>query len=86
MFSAWVQRWINQIAHVGWAGFLTLLLAGHIRLAYAALAVFLFASIKEAVFDPLTETKAEQGSGWEDWAFWLLGIGLGALSLLVKWR
>ena len=80
MFSAWVKKWINQFAHVGWGAFLTLLLALHIGRLNAALAVVAFASIKEGIFDPLIETMAEQGNGWVDWAFFLVGIGLGLLS------
>jgi hypothetical protein len=82
MFSAWVQKWINQFAHVGWGAYLIMMLSRHMTLYHAAMLVFFFATIKEAVFDPLTETKTEQGSGLEDWVFWMLGLGLGALSLL----
>lgn len=83
MFSAWVQKWINQIAHVGWGAFLTLALGLHINFRWAILAVFLFASFKEAIFDPMTETKVEQGSGWEDWRFWMTGILLAVIVVLL---
>ena len=83
MFSAWVQKWINQIAHVGWGLALTLALGLHINFFFAIVGVFLFASVKEAVFDPITETVAEQGSGWQDWAFWLLGIALAILAVAI---
>lgn len=74
MFSAWVQKWINQLAHIGWGGFLALAIGQHFKFKYAMLAVMVFAAAKEGIFDPLTETKAEQGSGWEDFGFWVLGV------------
>lgn len=77
MFSAWVQKWINQIAHVGWGAFLFMALHQHIAGWRAMVVVFAFATIKEAIFDPMTETLAEQGSGLQDWAFWILGLILG---------
>lgn len=93
-FSDWVNKWINQLAHVGWGAFLALLLsealpAGHHHIpVYALLLVTAFATIKEAVFDPLTETLVEQGSGLEDWVFWMLGNLSGVVSflLLAHWR
>jgi len=80
MFSAWVAKWINQFAHVFAGAYLTLFLSLHLVRWQAALAVLAFASIKEGIFDPLIETMAEQGNGWVDWAFFLVGIGLGLLS------
>lgn len=86
-FSDWVEKWISQISHVGWGAFLTVALALHLPARHAAweaaLVVLTFATLKEGVFDPLTETIAEQGSGIEDWAFWILGIGLGVAVFLV---
>jgi hypothetical protein len=91
-FSQWVDKWVAQMAHLGWGSFLALLLSEalptshHIPL-FALWLVTAFATIKEAVFDPLTETLAEQGSGLEDWAFWMLGnlIGSGSFLLLQHW-
>ena len=83
-FSDWVQKWINQMAHVGWGAYLVMVLGLHISHVWALLAVLGFAGIKEAVFDPLTETKTEQGSGIEDWLFWALGALIGFLSLIVR--
>lgn len=34
-----------------------------------------FAAVKEAWFDPRYETVETAGSGFEDFAFWLAGIG-----------
>lgn len=79
-FSIWYQKWRDQISHIGWGAFLTLAFAHHVGVWFAALYLFIVASLKEAVFDPLVETKALQGSGWVDWAFWCLGIGLGILA------
>jgi hypothetical protein len=90
-FSDWVQKWINQLAHIGWGSFLALLLSEAIPCRHIPLIAFLlvtlFATIKEAVFDPLTETSTEQGSGLEDWVFWMLGnlIGIGSFLLLAHW-
>jgi hypothetical protein len=81
-FSDWVTKWINQLAHVGWGAFLTLGIAQHTHWYYAAGVVLTFATLKEGVFDPLTETKALQGSGWQDWAFWCLGIAVGLIPLI----
>jgi hypothetical protein len=83
-FSDWVDKWIAQLAHVGWGGALTLAIGLHTRARYAAIVVILLASAKEGIFDPITETKAEQGSGWEDWAFWVVGIIFGALNLWLR--
>ena len=83
MFSNWVQKWINQIAHVGWGAYLTLVFGLHMRALYAAAIIIGFAAVKEGIFDPLTETKQLQGSGWEDFGFWMAGIGLGIGSLLL---
>lgn len=82
MFSAWVQKWINQIAHVGWGAYFVMMLSQHLTVGHAALVVLIFATVKEGIFDPLTETVAEQGSGLQDWAFWVLGIVLGIVSFL----
>jgi len=81
-FSDWVNKWINQMAHLGWGAFLVLALARHTHLWIALLAVVVFAAFKEGVFDPLTETKTLQGSGWVDFAFWCAGVGLGWLAWL----
>jgi hypothetical protein len=78
-FSDWVQKWINQIAHVGWGAFLLLAINLNVPLKWAVLAVAAFATIKEFIFDKLTETPAEQGSDLQDWAFWWAGIILGVL-------
>jgi hypothetical protein len=81
-FSDWVTKWINQLAHVGWGAFLTLAISQHTHTYYAALAVLAAATVKEAIVDPLTETVALQGSGFEDWAFWCLGIAVGLIALI----
>ena len=83
-FSQWVAKWINQFAHVGWGAYLTLALGLHFHALVAGLSMLVFASVKEGIFDPLTETKSLQGSGWQDWAFWLVGIGIGILSLRLR--
>lgn len=80
-FSGFVSRWIYQFAHIGWGGFLTLLLERHIG-SYGVLIILVLAGLKEAVLDPATETKVVQGSGWEDFFFWAVGVGLG----FVAWR
>lgn len=80
-FSDFVSKWIYQLAHAGWGAFLTLVLARHIG-AYGVLIVLVFAGLKESVFDPATETPQLRGSGWEDFFFWSVGIGLGFAS----WR
>jgi len=81
MFSAWVQKWINQIAHVGWGAFLFLAVYVHLGVWPATIITVVFAAAKEGIFDPLTETKAEQGSGAEDFVFWIIGILLGSFVI-----
>lgn len=81
-FSDWVSKWINQLAHIGWGSYLTLALACRLHF-YSVLIMIAFAGLKEGVFDPLTETKTEQGSGWEDFAFWCAGIILGIGSAIL---
>ncbi len=81
-FSAWVQEWINQFAHVGWGAFLLMALSQHMTIGHAALWVVAGATVKEGIIDPLTETVAEQGSGLQDWAFWVLGVVLGVLAFI----
>lgn len=81
-FSDWVQKWINQIAHVGWGAYLTMALSQHMTIGHAALWVLAFATAKEGLFDPLAETVAERGSGVQDWLFWIAGIAVGILSFL----
>ena len=80
MFSDWVNKWLAQISHVGWGAYLTMAISQHTTLGHAALWVLAGATIKEGIFDPLTETKALQGSGFQDWSFWCLGIVLGIAS------
>lgn len=82
MFSAWIQKWINQIAHVGWGAYILIALSWHMPVGHAILWLVAFATIKEGIFDPLIETAAEQGSGIEDWLFWMAGMILGIVSLL----
>jgi hypothetical protein len=70
---------LAQIAHVGWGALLVLALHDHfwnLSLSSAVGAVIGFAALKEAVFDPLTEDTATQGSGWVDFAFWCVGAAL----------
>lgn len=81
-FSDWVNKWLPQMAHVSTGAFLTLALALHVGPLYATGAVLTFASLKEGVFDKLTETKSLQGSGWQDWGFWLAGIAVGLIPLI----
>jgi hypothetical protein len=82
-FSTWYETWADQISHVGWGAFLTLAIAQHETPLHAVLVVLAAATVKEAIVDPLTETVALQGSGFEDWAFWCLGIVVG-LAFLIK--
>jgi hypothetical protein len=49
---------------------------------HAAEVVLAAATVKEAIVDPLTETVALQGSGFEDWAFWCVGIVVGLAALI----
>jgi hypothetical protein len=81
-FSGWVQKWINQIAHAGWGAFLFMALHQRVIGWQALLAVVTFATLKEGIFDPLTETVAEKGSGLQDWVFWMLGLALGIVASL----
>lgn len=81
-FSGWVNNWLPQMAHVSTGAFLTLALSLHVGPLYAAGAVLTFATLKEGVFDKLTETITLQGSGWQDWAFWCLGIAVGLAPLM----
>jgi hypothetical protein len=84
-FSSWVNRWIFQFAHVGWAAFLTLLLQRHFWWGW--LAVLAFAAIKEFIFDPLTEDPALSGGRKGDaldFLFFNVGIWIGLVVNL--WR
>jgi hypothetical protein len=75
---------LAQMAHVGWgcAGVLLFTLFGYFILGTGAMVAF--ASLKEGVFDPLTETPAAQGSGWEDFAFWCVGILIAVLMIIIR--
>lgn len=77
-FSAFVNKWIYQMAHIGWGGLLTLSLCLHIGW-WGQVSVIGFAAIKEGIFDPLTEDKTTRGSGWQDFLFWSTGTILGIL-------
>ncbi len=67
---------LAQLAHIGWGAAIVLAFAMTGHPFIGGLVMEGIATFKETVFDPLTETKAMQGSGLEDWAFWNLGIGL----------
>ena len=73
---------LAQIAHTVTGAVLVLMFAyvGHPFLGVAVTEAV--AIVKETIFDPLTETKAFQGSGWRDWAFWNVGIGLALVFLI----
>ena len=51
-------------------------------------AAILFAAVKEAWWDKKYETPETAGSGWEDFAFWVLGVAiagtLGAIKCLTS--
>jgi len=71
---------LAQIAHIGWGALLVLGLHDHLwhlSIATATGCVISFATLKEAVFDPLAEDPATRGSGWVDFAFWCIGAALG---------
>lgn len=81
-FSTWVQRWIYQLAHVGWGAYLTMALSQHMTVGNAALWILAAATVKEGIFDPLTEDGVARFSGFQDWLFWVIGIAIGILSFL----
>lgn len=76
-FSGWVNKWINQMAHVGWAAFLALVLVH--RIWWGPFLVLGFAAIKEGIFDRLTQDKGTKHTGWLDFGFWFAGTLLGWL-------
>ena len=76
-YSDWVQKWLPQMAHVAWGAFLLMAISQHTTIGHAALIVTTIATVKEGLIDPLTETVALQGSGLQDWSFWMIGIVLG---------
>jgi len=83
-FSSWVNKWIFQLAHVGWGAFLTLFIADHSAGWIGFLCVVGGAAAKEGVFDPLTEDPQTRGSGWKDFGFWVAGAVLGFLSYKIR--
>jgi hypothetical protein len=82
-FSGWVDKWINQITHVGWGAFLLLAVARHVHLWIAVLTVTGFAALKEGVFDNLVKDPGVVHPGWLDFSFWVAGIGLGVVTWLI---
>ena len=81
-FSTWYEEWADQISHIGWGAALTLGLTHHMTPLHAAGVVLAAATLKEGVIDKLTETVALQGSGWQDFLFWCLGIVVGLVALI----
>ena len=76
-FSGWVNKWIYQMAHFGNAAFFTLTACLFGNPIYSLLAATAVCALKEGVFDPLTEDKTTQGSGWLDFLFLELGVLAG---------
>jgi hypothetical protein len=72
---------LAQMAHFGWGALIVLAVAlatGSVTGILIGAGVMLFlAALKEAVIDPLTETPETQGSGVEDFFYWMAGIVAG---------
>ena len=74
-----------QLAHIGWAGFVTLALwlVTAISPRSAALLVMAGSAIKEFIVDPLTESIQVQGSAWQDFGFLAIGAALAIVVIAV---
>lgn len=83
MFSAWVAKWINQIAHVGWGIVIASFMAEMFSLSVGAIAIVGFAAVKEFMFDKFTASGPRQFSDSMDFAFWMIGGGVGLVAAFV---
>jgi hypothetical protein len=75
---------LAQLAHVGWAAALTLILALWFRIWICGAIVVAAGVLKEFVVEPLIEDPGMLGSSWEDFSFWANGVTLAMLSLILK--
>ena len=48
-------------------------------------AAILFAAVKEAWWDKKYETPETAGSGWEDFAFWVMGVAIAGTLGAIKY-
>ncbi|MGA2481720.1 MAG: hypothetical protein ABSF92_01215 [Candidatus Acidiferrales bacterium] len=75
---------LAQLAHVGWAGTLTLIVALWLPLWVALVFVPLAGAVKEFAIEPRIEDAETQGSAWRDFAFWCLGVGIAFIAVAAR--
>lgn len=68
---------LAQLSHIGWGGFLTLTVHLHYSTLISAVAIAMFAVLKE-LSEFWTETGETRGSSLVDTAFWWMGILIAA--------
>jgi hypothetical protein len=87
MFSSWVAKWINQLAHIGWGIVIASFASEMLNPWWGLLIITGFAAVKEFVFDKLTASGPSQFTDTQDFGYWMVGgaIGIG-LSLIVRHR
>lgn len=62
----------------------TVALFGPANIWWAALAIMVFAAVKEGILDPITETPEVAGSGWRDFAGYTVGTSIGLIAWFIK--
>lgn len=83
----WIQslEFVTQSAHMGWGGFVTMLLSLWIPW-YCAAATFLLVWVgpKELVLDAASWGENHGSPDWDDAAFYALGTAVACLVLYLK--
>jgi hypothetical protein len=87
-FSAWVNKWIFQMAHVGWGLAIALFMGAMLGPMWGGISNAGQSAVKEFIFDPLTETPGLSGGikgDALDFLFWNVGGAVGTvLAIIVR--
>ena len=75
---------LAQLAHIGWAGMLTFIIALWLPLWAALLIVIAAGAVKEFVVEVRIEPVQTQGSAWRDFAYWCLGAATAFLTIAAR--